>query len=390
MYLKTLTITALSATFLFGLPMHEVKAGSTGKVLGGIAAGAAAGYIAHKVIKNRNEKRRARREYREYNDSPSTAYSSGPVYSQATFDTQTRLNVLGYDAGEPDGIAGRKTRQAIRQFQIVNDQPVTGTLTNPQIALLHQQSTNVLAGHAPNATNEVAAAEPQDLAPQYAAQSDAVVSDGAPSNPTALSPALGVAPYSTAVDRPTVLGITVGDSLINAHSALKQDGFENCDSYDNAIFCERYTSFGSDKIAVAASDKKIHTITRKLSFNTPIEPAKVYGRMPASYSHLLNSPNKTIASSAACDALVSAKPDTFDSVVEQSINGAPFDASTVGFSHACSYYFAIDIANTPTVGEAELTFFDAEPILAHVNGNTVRHVGTTTTGQSGPEERLKF
>lgn len=62
MTLRNLTIIALGATFLIALPKPGAQAGSTGKVLGGLAAGAAAGYIAHKVIKNRNEKR-ARREY---------------------------------------------------------------------------------------------------------------------------------------------------------------------------------------------------------------------------------------------------------------------------------------------------------------------------------------
>ena len=32
-------------------------------------------------------------------------------------DLQTSLNALGYDAGTPDGIAGRRTKTALQNFQ---------------------------------------------------------------------------------------------------------------------------------------------------------------------------------------------------------------------------------------------------------------------------------
>jgi len=41
---------------------------------------------------------------------------------------QERLNQKGYNVGTPDGIAGKKTRQAISQFQKVNGLSVTGQL----------------------------------------------------------------------------------------------------------------------------------------------------------------------------------------------------------------------------------------------------------------------
>lgn len=41
---------------------------------------------------------------------------------------QEELNKLGYDCGAPDGIAGKKTRSAITQFQRDNGLTVTGTL----------------------------------------------------------------------------------------------------------------------------------------------------------------------------------------------------------------------------------------------------------------------
>ena len=51
---------------------------------------------------------------------------------------QLRLNPLGYDAGTADGLMGKKTRQAIRQFQSTNGLPVTGKAEKQTMARLAQ------------------------------------------------------------------------------------------------------------------------------------------------------------------------------------------------------------------------------------------------------------
>lgn len=452
MFLRSLTAAVLSATFLIAAPAPEAQAGNAGKILGGLAAGAAAGYIAHKVYKHRKNKKRARRHYskrRYYNSrrkyskrrtySKRRSYSSGKRYSfnQNTFNTQTWLNQLGYNAGTADGVSGRRTRAAIRQFQIANAMQATGALSPQQSALLSQQAATAVAGVAPS--TQVAGLPAQaPLAPQgypaapqgYVAQPVAptlgyqpqqavqpqlvqpvqpqviqpvqpalqpvqpqVVQPVQPqaiqpapllevSAPAPSSPAASGAPYSTMADRPAVLGVTVGGSFANVSALLQGQGFVNCESFANATFCERATGFGSDKIAVAASGGKIHTITRKLSFNQPTTPANVFAPMPATYKPLIDAPTHKIASAPACGALVSAQAGNFDTMVKQSMVGDKFDASTVGFSHACNYYFAINMPAGPTINEVELTFFDATAIIASLGS-----AGTQAGAQSG---ELKF
>ena len=444
MLLRSLTAAVLSATFLISVPAPEAQAGNAGKILGGIAAGAAAGYIAHKVYKNQKRKKRARRYYskRRYYNKRRT-YSKRKTYSnrtraafnQDTFNTQTWLNQLGYNAGSADGISGRRTRNAIRQFQIANGMPSTGALSPQQTALLTQQAATAVAGVAPVApTTQVAVVPQTQVAPQgYAAQTVVPAATGvaaynalqpqqpalqpvqpqvvqpaqpalqpvqpqivqpvqpqaaqpAPllevSTPAATSPAASGAPYSTMADRPAVLGVTVGGSFANVATVLQAQGFANCESFANAAFCEKTTGFGSDKIAVAASNGKIHTITRKLSFNQATTPANVFAPMPASYKPLIDAASHKVAASPACGALVTAQADTFDKMVKQSMVGNKYDASTVGFSHACNYYFAINMPAGPTVNEVELTFFDASPILASLSD------GSTQAGAQSGE--LKF
>ena len=163
MLLRSLTAAVLSATFLISVPTPEAQAGKTGKILGGLAAGAAAGFIAHEVYKNRKHKKRARRHYKErrshrnrrryknrtYTKRRTYKAPTRAAFNQDTYNTQTWLNQLGYNAGAADGISGRRTRNAIRQFQIANGMPSTGALSPRQTATLSQQAAIAVAGVAP-------------------------------------------------------------------------------------------------------------------------------------------------------------------------------------------------------------------------------------------------
>lgn len=58
---------------------------------------------------------------------------------------QSALNQLGYNAGEPDGVAGSKTRNALRSFQVANQYPADGAPSYRMLQLLKkQQSPSVL------------------------------------------------------------------------------------------------------------------------------------------------------------------------------------------------------------------------------------------------------
>lgn len=59
---------------------------------------------------------------------------------------QEALNVLGFDAGRPDGVTGRRTRAAISQFQAANGLVATGRFSPQGLALLNQQAAVVSAG----------------------------------------------------------------------------------------------------------------------------------------------------------------------------------------------------------------------------------------------------
>jgi len=50
------------------------------------------------------------------------------AYDDAVYEAQKKLNELGYDAGKPDGIWGRKTAEAVKSFQRDDGLPETGQL----------------------------------------------------------------------------------------------------------------------------------------------------------------------------------------------------------------------------------------------------------------------
>lgn len=64
-----------------------------------------------------------------------TAASSGPGRAKVR-EAQTLLNALGFSVGGADGIAGRQTRAAVREYQDKNDLPVTGAIDDGLLAQL--------------------------------------------------------------------------------------------------------------------------------------------------------------------------------------------------------------------------------------------------------------
>ncbi len=94
------------------------------KVIGiGIAIGAGA-IILDKLKKKKRAKNRSKKKH-------VTSARRGHLKS-----IQTALNAKGYEAGTPDGLMGRKTRSAIKAFQVNLGEAQTGKLTTSQSSLL--------------------------------------------------------------------------------------------------------------------------------------------------------------------------------------------------------------------------------------------------------------
>lgn len=57
-----------------------------------------------------------------------TIYAAAKYNAATIKNVQKKLNRYGYDCGTPDGIAGNKTKKAVKKYQKDNDLAVTGTI----------------------------------------------------------------------------------------------------------------------------------------------------------------------------------------------------------------------------------------------------------------------
>ncbi len=146
---KTLAIAVATmvSTSLLTLPSH---AGSRDFV-GGVAVGVG-GTLLYQHLKKKKKKNQAVR--RKNSSTKSRSYSAPARPTIATVvtsradvvDIQSRLNQLGFDAGTPDGIPGKRTRAAVRGFQQSIGSNPTGKLTQSELAILYQQTSSQTAG----------------------------------------------------------------------------------------------------------------------------------------------------------------------------------------------------------------------------------------------------
>jgi len=111
------TISALLGAALIVVPVNKAAADAA-DVFGGIVGGIIGGAIVNEGNKQRAQQRTVVR--RTVVASPQRAENR---------EVQTALNYFSFPAGTPDGVFGRNTRAAIRQYQAFIQVPATGSLT---------------------------------------------------------------------------------------------------------------------------------------------------------------------------------------------------------------------------------------------------------------------
>ncbi len=118
-----------------------VQGGIAGAIIGGIigggkgagrgaAIGAGVGVVTGAIERDNIERAYA------YGPGPGPGAYGPP---NLVYDTQVALYRLGYDPGPPDGLYGRRTADAIAQYQYAYRMPVTG---QPSPALLDHMMRN--------------------------------------------------------------------------------------------------------------------------------------------------------------------------------------------------------------------------------------------------------
>ena len=127
----------------------------------GFLAGAAVGAVGTIIIQEltKGGSRPAKKQRRRYRGSGNSApvarttIATFPTTRDEVRDYQSSLNALGFDAGTPDGIAGRRTRAAVAEFQATIGSPETGRLSRNDAAELQRRSGQPLLSAGPDGSS---------------------------------------------------------------------------------------------------------------------------------------------------------------------------------------------------------------------------------------------
>lgn len=136
MYLKFITGTVFAASLAI-IPAERVEADA-----GDFIAGAIIGGI---VGANAKKQRRTTRTTRRTSSKKRVSRPSLPS-TQEGKSIQASLNYFGFDAGSVDGQLGRKTKNAVSQYQAYLGYPVTGQLSQFEKNLLTSSYNRAQAG----------------------------------------------------------------------------------------------------------------------------------------------------------------------------------------------------------------------------------------------------
>ncbi len=186
MYSKHITAACVSACIAL-LPASRVTADAGDFVAGAIIGG----IVGHAATKNAQNKKRTTRTYSSQPRLPST---------QEGRQIQASLNYFGFPAGSVDGQLGRRSRNAIAQYQAYMGYPATGYLTPFEQNILVSSWNRAQAGG--YATTQVVATHPdgtRGLLKTYRAE---LAGQGVP-QPVAPTTTVVVTPQPVAPQTPT-------------------------------------------------------------------------------------------------------------------------------------------------------------------------------------------
>lgn len=364
-----LTIRKTSAFIMAAFLSTSLSATSAradaGDFLGGVAVGVGGTLLLQHATKQ-SKQNRARTTTRRA--APKRSYVSSIAYVYTTReearDLQRRLNQLGFNAGTPDGISGKRTRAAIRAFQRSIGSAVTGTLSEQDIAELMRQTTTQSTAAAPLYTN-----------PAYAAPAQSGVAQPYPVEPlqpapvqsarTAVTVPVSVAPSETIQSSDaSIFGIMPGGDFNSSRAALAMEGFDNCTDDGALMVCEKDSAAMNDRVIVGRSGGEaggqIYLAARMLSFKEPVRTQFISDRLTAAYPEIFAQQDLILASETCKFEIDGSREGLTNVDMKQ------FDYSDDLVS-ACASYEAVTLQGSPDgkmVDTAVITLFNSAPLQA--------------------------
>lgn len=308
-------------------------------------------------------------------------------FSAETQDIQLRLNMLGFDVGTPDGVSGRRTRNAIRQFQISIGAYANGKLDNRQIAKLYKLTTpQQPAAPTPVATSTpapvavvapapVIAAPVATAAPSQQINITIPVTPGA--NTTNNAQVVNVTPNVSSKNEtqvavtsskrlaldpanlPSIHGLTVERFEHDVQGLLEKVGYQGCTVDETKTVCSLKKDTLSETVSVLTQDENIYGLQREVSFKNPAPRAAIMGKLLDAYPVLTHFENMTATQDKTCRiTYVNNSGELLKQALEKPSNAEALRQ----LSDNCNDYHSLEVFGEDTVSGIRLVFYSSKPI----------------------------
>ncbi len=315
-------------------------------------------------------------------------------FSAETQDIQLRLNMLGFDTGTPDGVSGRRTRNAIRQFQISIGAYANGKLDNRQIAKLYELTTPqqpaaptpvVASAPAPVAATTpipvaivaptpvvapVATAAPSQqinitipVTPGSNATNNAqvvnVTPNVSPKNETQVAVTTSKHPALDPANLPSIHGLTVERFEHDVRGLLEKVGYQGCLVDETKTVCTLEKDTLSETVSVLTQDENIYGLQREVSFKNPAPRAAIMGKLLDAYPVLTHLQNMTATEDKTCRiTYVNNSGELLKEALEKPSNAEALRQ----LSDNCTDYHSLEVFGEDTVSGLRLVFYSSKPI----------------------------
>ncbi|WP_342585901.1 peptidoglycan-binding protein [Pseudovibrio sp. WM33] len=308
-------------------------------------------------------------------------------FSAETQDIQLRLNMLGFDTGTPDGVSGRRTRNAIRQFQISIGAYANGKLDNRQIAKLYELTTPqqpaaptpvVTSTPAPVAViapTPVIAAPVATAAPSQQINITIPVTPGtnttnnaqvvnatpnvSPKNETQIAVTSSKPLALDPANLPSIHGLTVERFEHDVQGLLEKVGYQACVADETKTVCSLEKDTLSETVSVLTQDENIYGLQREVSFKNPAPRAAIMGKLLDAYPVLTHFENMTATQDKACRiTYVNNSGELLKEALEKPSNAEALRQ----LSDNCNDYHSLEVFGEDTVSGIRLVFYSSKPI----------------------------
>ncbi|KZL26561.1 peptidoglycan-binding domain-containing protein [Pseudovibrio sp. WM33] len=266
-------------------------------------------------------------------------------------DVQYRLNLLGYNAGFPDGVAGKRTLRAIGRFQSTLGYVATGRLTQSQLEELYTRTQKKRYQK-----TQIDQAQPTPTQPPLPQSNPGGYSEAEKAtvripkeNKLALDPK----------NPPNIYGLITGMRSDETAFFLKTEGYEECVETTGLTICKKATKNLEETVSVNKVGNVIYGVSRTVTFKTAAPRSAVLTKLAEAYPNLTRFKRMATSSSKTCLEQYAGDGSSLLAPTEAN----PSDPETLlTLTENCRNFYAIELEGNRNLKSMRITLYDGHPI----------------------------